>query len=396
MRRKSDQNKVTISHNQKVPTEGDFPLNRDAVGGFTSYSPFRGVGGKPIRIPAEWEPQSFVQLTWPHAGTDWADMLDEVSECFVGIAREIVKRERLLIVCADENTVREQLRDLPQDKITCVEIPTNDTWARDHGGITVMEDGKPVVLDFTFNGWGMKFPANLDNQITRQLFEKNIFPENVKYHNRLNFVLEGGSIESDGQGTILTTAECLLSENRNNLSKEEIEAKLKEYLGAERILWLHHGYLAGDDTDSHVDTLARFCSPDTIAYVKCDDENDEHYADLKKMEEEIFSFAPLGVGGIPLPMADAVYDENGDRLPATYANFLIINDAVLMPTYNSPKDEIARGQLQKAFPDREIIGIDCLALIKQHGSLHCVTMQYGASPNPSKGGEFGGHDLKSL
>ena len=396
MRRKSDQNKATISHNQKVPTEGDFPLNRDAVGGFTSYSPFRGVGGSSIRLPAEWEPQSFVQLTWPHAGTDWANMLDEVSECFVGIAREIVKRERLLIVCADENSVREQLRDLSQDKITCVEIPSNDTWARDHGGITVMEDGKPVVLDFTFNGWGMKFPANLDNQITRQLFEKNIFPENVKYHNRLNFVLEGGSIESDGQGTILTTAECLLSENRNNLSKEEIEAKLKEYLGAERILWLHHGYLAGDDTDSHVDTLARFCSPDTIAYVKCDDENDEHYADLKKMEEEIFSFAPLGVGGIPLPMADAVYDENGDRLPATYANFLIINDAVLMPTYNSPKDEIARGQLQKAFPDREIIGIDCLALIKQHGSLHCVTMQYGASPNPSKGGEFGGHDLKSL
>ncbi|HPS11609.1 MAG TPA: agmatine deiminase family protein, partial [Paludibacteraceae bacterium] len=329
MRRKSDQNKATISHNQKVPTEGDFPLNRDAVGGFTSYSPFRGVGGKPIRIPAEWEPQSFVQLTWPHAGTDWADMLDEVSECFVGIAREIVKRERLLIVCADENTVREQLRDLPQDKITCVEIPTNDTWARDHGGITVMEDGKPVVLDFTFNGWGMKFPANLDNQITRQLFEKNIFPENVKYQNRLNFVLEGGSIESNGQGTILTTSECLLSENRNNLTKEEIEAKLKEYLGAERILWLHHGYLAGDDTDSHVDTLARFCSPDTIAYVKCDDENDEHYSELKKMEEEIFSFAPLGVGGIPLPMADAVYDENGDRLPATYANFLIINDAVL-------------------------------------------------------------------
>jgi agmatine/peptidylarginine deiminase len=396
MRRKSDQNKVTISHNQKVPTEGDFPLNRDAVGGFTSYSPFRGVGGKPIRIPAEWEPQSFVQLTWPHAGTDWADMLDEVSECFVSIAREIVKRERLLIVCADKNSVREQLRDLSQDKITCVEIPTKDTWARDHGGITVMEDGKPVVLDFTFNGWGMKFPANLDNQITRQLFEKNIFPENVKYQNRLNFVLEGGSIESNGQGTILTTSECLLSENRNNLTKEEIEAKLKEYLGAERILWLHHGYLAGDDTDSHVDTLARFCSPDTIAYVKCDDENDEHYSELKKMEEEIFSFAPLGVGGIPLPMADAVYDENGDRLPATYANFLIINGAVLMPTYRSPKDEIARGQLQKAFPDREIIGIDCLALIKQHGSLHCVTMQYGASPNPSKGGEFGGHDLKSL
>ena len=390
MLRKIDQKQVTKSQTLKVPLEGD-------------------LGGSSIRFPAEWESQSFVHLTWPHAGTDWADMLDEVSECFVSIAREIVKREKLLVVCADENSVRQQLRDLPQDKITYVEIPSNDTWARDHGGITVMEDAKPIVLDFTFNGWGMKFPANLDNQITRQLFEKNIFPDNVKYQNRLNFVLEGGSIESNGQGTILTTAECLLSENRNNLTKEEIEAKLKEYLGAERILWLHHGYLAGDDTDSHVDTLARFCSPDTIAYVKCDDENDEHYADLKKMEEELkhlclHSSSPspserdLGRGFvlIPLPMVDAVYDENGDRLPATYANFLIINDAVLMPTYNSPKDEIAREQLQKAFPDREIIGIDCLALIKQHGSLHCVTMQYGASPNPSKGGEFGGHDLKSL
>ena len=333
-----------------------------------------------IRMPAEWEPQTFVQLTWPHAGTDWADMLDEVSACFVNIASEIVKRESLLVVCADENLVREQLKELPQNKIKYTIIPSNDTWARDHGGIIVMVDEKPVVLDFTFNGWGMKFPANLDNQITRQLFEKNVFPKNVTYKNRLNFVLEGGSIESNGKGTILTTAECLLSENRNNLSKEEIENKLREYLGAERILWLHHGYLSGDDTDSHVDTLARFCSENTIAYVKCDDEKDEHYSELKMMEDELLSFAPLGVGGsflyIPLPMADAVYDENGNRLPATYANFLIINNTVLMPTYRSPKDEIARQQLQKAFPDQKIIGIDCTALIKQHGSLHCVTMQY--------------------
>ena len=333
-----------------------------------------------IRMPAEWEPQTFVQLTWPDAGTDWADMLDEVSACFVNIASEIVKRESLLVVCADENLVREQLKELPQNKIKYTIIPSNDTWARDHGGIIVMVDEKPVVLDFTFNGWGMKFPANLDNQITRQLFEKNVFPKNVTYKNRLNFVLEGGSIDSNGKGTILTTAECLLSENRNNLSKEEIENKLREYLGAERILWLHHGYLSGDDTDSHVDTLARFCSENTIAYVKCDDEKDEHYSELKMMEDELLSFAPLGVGGsclyIPLPMADAVYDENGDRLPATYAYFLIIYSTVLMPTYRSPKDEIARQQLQKAFPDQKIIGIDCTALIKQHGSLHCVTMQY--------------------
>ena len=342
-----------------------------------------------IRMPAEWEPQSFVQLTWPHAGTDWAEMLDEVWDCFDTIAREIVKRQNLLVVCAEEEAIRERLKDLPQDRITYAQIPSNDTWARDHGGITILKNDMPIVLDFTFNGWGMKFPANLDNQITRQLFEKKIFPDNIKYKNRLNFVLEGGSIESNGKGTILTTAECLLSENRNNLSKEEIENKLREYLGAERILWLHHGYLSGDDTDSHVDTLARFCSENTIAYVKCDDEKDEHYSELKKMEYELKEYSlhssspspserDLGRGLflIPLPMADAVYDENGIRLPATYANFLIINDAVLMPTYNTPKDEIAFKQLQKAFPDREIVGIDCTALIKQHGSLHCVTMQY--------------------
>lgn len=331
-------------------------------------------------MPAEWETQSFVQLTYPHTHTDWAYMLDEVWDCFDTIAREIVKRQNLLVICAEEEEIRERLKDLLQDKITYAQIPSNDTWARDHGGISVLKNEKPYILDFTFNGWGMKFAAHLDNQITRQLFEKNIFPEGVQYKNRKNFILEGGSIESDGRGTILTTTECLLSENRNNLSKKKIEKKLKKYLGAERVLWLHHGYLSGDDTDSHIDTLARFCNENTIAYVKCDDKNDEHYDELEKMEKELFSFSPLGVRDsynlIPLPMADPVFDEDGLRLPATYANFLIINGAVLVPTYNSPKDEIAKQQLQKAFPEREIIGIDCTALIKQHGSLHCVTMQY--------------------
>lgn len=338
---------------------------------------------KTLRMPAEWEKQSFVQLTFPHAETDWAYMLDEVTTCFVNIAREIVKKEKLLVVCADEKLVREKLSELNQDNIIYAEIPSNDTWARDHGGITIIKDEKTEVIDFTFNGWGMKFASNLDNQITKRLFEKNIFPKDFNYKNRLKFVLEGGSIESNGKGTILTTSECLLSENRNNLSKKKIEKKLKKYLGANHFLWLNHGYLAGDDTDSHIDTLARFCSENTIAYVKCDDETDEHYAELKLMEKELLSFSPLGGGGysfIPLPMADAVYDENGERLPATYANFLIINGAVLMPTYNSPKDEIAKSQLQKAFPDREIVGIDCTALIKQHGSLHCVTMQYITAP----------------
>lgn len=330
-------------------------------------------------LPAEWATQDFVQLTWPHADTDWAYMLEEVTECFVNIAREIVKRQQLLIVCVNAEEVETFFSEDELQRISFAEMPTNDTWARDHGGITVYEDGKAVVYDFTFNGWGMKFAVNHDNQITRKLYQSGIF-EAYGYRNCMDFVLEGGSIESDGEGTILTTSECLLSDNRNNSSREVIEQKLKDYFGAEQILWLDHGYLAGDDTDSHVDTLARLCPNNTIAYVKCDDETDEHYEALKKMEEELQSFSTLKDGGsynlIPLPMADAVYDEDEERLPATYANFLIINGAVLLPVYNSEKDAIAIAQMQKAFPKHEIVPIDCNALIKQHGSLHCVTMQY--------------------
>lgn len=330
------------------------------------------------QLPPEWAPQQLVQLTWPHEQTDWVDMLDEVNQCFADIARNIVQHEKLLVVCKDSKRIKTLLKGTDFSKITFVELPTNDTWARDHGGITVLEDGKKAIYDFAFNGWGKKFEANLDNQITKALHEKQVFGRDVIYRNCLDFVMEGGSIESDGEGTLLTTSTCLLSDNRNDLSKEVIETRLKNYFGLHRVLWLNHGYLAGDDTDSHIDTLARFCDVSTIAYVKCEDETDEHYIELKKMEEELMQFRTVSGNFyrlIPLPMADTVYDDE-IRLPATYANFLIINDAVLVPTYQSPKDEIALKQLGQAFPDRKIIGINCLPLIKQHGSLHCVTMQY--------------------
>ena len=332
-----------------------------------------------IIFPAEWYPQSAVQLTWPHEQTDWAPIIDEVTECFVAIAREILKREKLLIVCADEVEVRRQLGDINYDNVVFREMPTNDTWARDHGGITVFCDGKPVIYDFVFNGWGMKFAANHDNIITRMLSKTDTFGKDVDVINMQPFVLEGGSLETDGQGTLLTTVECLASANRNEyLNKEQLEYHLKDFFGLKRILWLENGYLAGDDTDSHIDTLARFCDEQTIAYVKCDDVTDEHFAEFQLMEEGLKAFhttdnKPYRL--IPLPMADKVVWED-ERLPATYANFLIINGAVLLPFYKSKKDEIAQKALQKAFPDREIIGIDCRALIKQHGSLHCVTMQY--------------------
>lgn len=332
-----------------------------------------------IILPAEWYPQSAVQLTWPHIDTDWAPILDEVIPCFVAIAKEVIKREKLLIVCPDAEAVRAQLGEEDESRILFREMETNDTWARDHGGISLFDQGQPVIYDFVFNGWGMKFAANKDNLITRNLAAQHTFAANIPVINMQPFVLEGGSIESDGAGTLLTTVECLASVNRNEyLQKEELGAYLKEVFGVQRILWLENGYLAGDDTDSHVDTLARFCRVDTIAYVQCTDETDEHFEELQAMEQELQAFRQMNGEPyrlVPLPMADPVEWE-GERLPATYANFLIMNGAVLVPFYDSPKDEEARKALQQVFPEREVIGINCLPLIKQHGSLHCVTMQY--------------------
>ncbi|MBL7774568.1 MAG: agmatine deiminase family protein [Saprospiraceae bacterium] len=329
------------------------------------------------RLPAEWEPQDAVQLTFPHAGTDWADMLDEVLPCFVKIAETVSRFEQVLVVCADKEATRPLLRHAVQERLHLVELPSNDTWARDHGGIVVEENGRPVLLDFMFTGWGLKFPANLDNQLTRCLFDQGFFKAEHRYP---GLALEGGGIESDGQGTLLTTAECLLSPNRNpHLNKTETENRLRDLFGLDRVLWLHHGYLAGDDTDSHIDTLARFCSPDTISYVRCTDPADEHFTALKAMERELQNFRTAAGEPyrlVPLPWPEACRAADGHRLPATYANFLIVNGAVLAPTYRLPQDAEALEVLAGLFPDREIIGIDCRPLIEQHGSLHCVTMQY--------------------
>ncbi len=336
-----------------------------------------------IIFPAEWYEQSAVQLTWPHKNTDWAPVMSHVIPCFTAIAHEIAQRQKLIVVCQNADEVRQYLHDIPHKHLKIVECPLNDTWARDHGAISVFIDDKPAIYDFRFNGWGLKFPANHDNLITKAMYAAKAFSPKVEYRNMLQFALEGGSLESDGQGTLLTTSECLLSPNRNgHLSRAEIEKELKLMFGLDRVLWLDYGYLAGDDTDSHIDTLARFCSPDTIAYVRCTDKHDEHYDDLQQMEQQLKSFNTVSGKPyhlIPLPMADAVYDNEGMRLPATYANFLIINSAVLLPVYGTDKDNEAATALQQAFPDREIVPVNCSPLILQHGSLHCVTMQYPAN-----------------
>lgn len=330
-------------------------------------------------MPAEWQHQSAVQITWPSPHTDWVDILDEVERCYRHIACEISKRQILVVACENITETKEKLSTCNQQHIRFAETMINDTWARDHSGITIFEEGNPVILDFTFNGWGLKFPANYDNQITKSLFDHGVFHKNVTLRNMKHIVLEGGSIESDGRGALLTTEQCLLNKNRNSwMGKKEIEQLLIETLGVRRILWLRNGHLAGDDTDSHIDTLARFCSSSTIAFVRCENPEDEHFTTLSKMEEELKAFRqengePYEL--IPLPLPEAIY-EGKSRLPATYANFLIINDAVLVPLYNQPSDMVALSQLKKAFPEREIIGIDCTPLIRQHGSLHCITMQY--------------------
>lgn len=330
-------------------------------------------------LPAEWEPQDAVLLGWPHAGTDWADMLGLVLPVFIRIAVTISRFEMVIIPSPDPDSVRSQLAEAGarMDRVYVHALPTNDTWARDFGPITVYQDGAPLLLDYGFNGWGLKFRACYDNQVTARLQASGAFGNSPREVPGL--VLEGGSLESDGAGTLLTTSACLLEANRNpHLDRTQLEQQLRQQLGADRVLWLEHGYLAGDDTDCHVDTLARLAPGDCIIYQSCDDPADEHFTELTAMAAELAALrtrAGLPFTLLPLPWPEACYADDGHRLPATYANFLILNGAVLVPVYNSTRDESALSVLSRAFPDRQIIAVPCRPLIEQHGSLHCITMQ---------------------
>jgi len=334
-------------------------------------------------MPAEWYPQSGVLLTWPHRHSDWANMLDEIEAVYLEIVLHISRFEKVLVVAYDKPHLEHIIQSIAQTdavQTNCrfVIYPTNDTWTRDYGPITIFDNEKLVLLDFEFNGWGKKFDASLDTKLTQTIYPKNIYGKNAL--ECFDFILEGGSIESDGEGTLLTTSECLCSPMRNPaFSRQQIEELLLETLGGQRLLWLDNGYLAGDDTDSHIDTLARFTDAKTIVYVQCQHRDDEHYEALSAMEKELQFFTHMD--GEPyrlfaLPMPEAKYcPEDGHRLPATYANFLIINSAVLVPVYDDPNDQQALDVLQQCFPQHEIVGINCLPIIRQHGSLHCITMQ---------------------
>jgi agmatine/peptidylarginine deiminase len=335
-----------------------------------------------FRFPAEWEPQSAVLIAWPHAETDWAERLGEVEETYVALVAALTRFEPVVICVADEDLqtyAEARLRSARVDmaKVRFVPAEYDDTWLRDTGPITLRADDRFKQLDFRFTGWGGKYQASRDDLLVGELSGMNLFHN--YFVQSIDFALEGGAIETDGEGSLLTTWQCL-HERHPEASREDLSARLAGWLQQDRVLWLDRGYLEGDDTDAHIDTLARFAGPEAIVFQACDDPADSHYAELGAMADEIAALRtrdgkPYRL--FPLPWAQPILDE-GRRLAASYANFLIVNGAVLMPAYGDPADAKAAAVLAEAFPDREVVQVPCRSLIWQNGSLHCITMQLPA------------------
>ena len=335
-----------------------------------------------FRLPAEWEAQAGVIIAWPHAGTDWAPRLPEIDDAYVALASAIARFE-VVIVCVADASVREhvarRLADagVASDRVRFVDAEYDDTWLRDSGPITLAGGGNFRLADFRFTGWGGKFEASRDDRLIEALIGKGLF-RNAE-HQRIDWALEGGAIESDGNGTILTTWRCM-RQRHPDMPREDMERLLAESFGADRVLWLDYGYLEGDDTDAHIDTLARFAPDDAIVYQACNDMADPHYGELARMAEELTALRTAG--GKPytlyaLPWARAIVD-NGRRLAASYANYLVLNGAVVMPAYGDANDAAAAAVIAKAHPGREVVQVDARPLIWQNGSVHCLTMQVPA------------------
>jgi len=331
------------------------------------------------RFPAEWEPQSAILIAWPHADTDWAERLGDVEETYIALVAAITRFQPVLICVADDDLqtyAEARLRSARIDlsRVRFVPAEYDDTWLRDSGPISLKDGNGFQLLDFRFTGWGGKFEASRDDQLVEQLDQTGIFLNSSRQP--IDFALEGGAIETDGDGTLLSTWRCL-QERHPAASRDDITRKLAGWLRQDRVLWLDHGYLEGDDTDAHIDTLARFAAPDAIVFQACDDPTDSHYAELNAMATEIAALRTRDgkpYRPFPLPWAKPIIDQDR-RLAASYANFLIINGAVLMPAYGDEADARAQAVLAEAFPDREIVPVPCRPLIWQNGSLHCITMQ---------------------
>ncbi len=332
-----------------------------------------------FRFPAEWEPQSAILIAWPHADTDWAERLGEVEETYVALVAAITRFQDVVICVADDDLqiyAEARLRSarVDMDRVRFVPAEYDDTWLRDSGPITLRDGGRFKLLDFRFTGWGGKFEASRDDRLVGELSGMNLFHN--YFVQSIDFALEGGAIETDGEGTLLSTWQCL-HERHPQASREELTARLAGWLKQDRVLWLDHGYLEGDDTDAHIDTLARFAPDDAIVFQACDDPADSHFDALLAMAADIAALRTRSgepYRQFPLPWARPVLD-NGRRLAASYANYLILNGAVLMPAYGDPADASAAEVLAAAYPGREIVQVPCRALIWQNGSLHCITMQ---------------------
>ncbi len=335
------------------------------------------------RLPAEWEPQSAVLIAWPHAGTDWAERLADVETTYVALAAAVTRFQPLIIVVADgalkiHGQTRLSEAGVDLSKIRWVELAYDDTWLRDSGPITLKAGEATFQLtDFRFTGWGGKFGAAQDDALVAGLAQAGVF--GTATHQRIDWALEGGGIESDGAGSLLTTWRCLVQRHPDQ-SREQISAILRESLHASRVLWLEYGYLEGDDTDAHIDTLARFAPGNRIVFQACDDASDPHYDELQRMATELAALRtaegrPYQLH--PLPWARPILDEDR-RLAASYANYLIVNGAVLVPAYGDTADDEAARIIGAAHPGREVVQIPCRSLIWQNGSLHCITMQLPA------------------
>jgi agmatine deiminase len=337
-----------------------------------------------FRMPAEWEPQEAVWLSWPPGARSWPGAFANIPGVFAEVAARISERQivRINVAPAREGRARRLIEGAgaAMERVEFFPVPTNDAWCRDHGPIFVRSDrtGEVAVTDWEYNSWGGKYPPyGLDNavpgKVARQLGLRRFVP---------GMVLEGGSIDGNGQGLLLTTEACLLNPNRNpKLSKGDIEGRLRDYLGVRQVLWLGDG-IVGDDTDGHVDDLARFFAADGIVTAVEKRAGDANHGALSANLERLHSMrTPAGrrfrIAELPMP---APCHKGSFRLPASYANFLVINGAVLMPSFRQPRaDRRAAEILAGCFPRRDVVAIDCLELVWGLGTLHCISQQQPAS-----------------
>jgi len=335
------------------------------------------------RMPAEWEPHDATWLVWPHNTETWYHGLELVEDAYVRMIRALVEGEVVWVLVNDATSaehVRRRLQesDIPLERVRLFELPTNDAWIRDYGPNFIVNDTSVAINNWGFNSWGGKYPPwNLDNAVPEQIARRLGFPLFSP-----GLILEGGSIDVNGAGTFLTTESCLLNVTRNfPLSRERIEIALKEFLGVRHVLWLEGG-IVGDDTDGHIDDVARFVNPTTVVAVIEEDSTDENYRILRENIKRLARMRdqegrPLDVVTLPMPKPVVV---RGVRLPASYANFTIANACVLVPVFGQDRDERALRTLAELFPTRRIVPIPAMELVVGLGACHCLTQQQPARP----------------